>query len=142
MKLNSSGVVVSIIILIIMMLICHTMNFYYPKNRFEDVGKSDKRNNETKPTDYNEIYYTNDTNEKQLCANVNQAEIPCDIVRTCKTEPTPKPTTIPTRGLNSLSNTELSILYKFIYEHSAREILTRTLKDIKPTTTKPNPWDF
>ena len=114
------------------------MNFYYPKNRFEDVGKSDKTN----PTDYNEIYYTNESNEKQLCANVNQAQIPCDVVRTCKTEPTPTPTPTTKRGLDSLSNSEIAVLYKVAYESAAREVLTRTLKDIKPTTTEPNPWYF
>ena len=121
------------------------MNFFYPKNKFEDVGKSDKRNNKTRQTNYNEIYYTdesNDSNKKQLCANVNQAEIPCDVVRTCKTEPTPSPTPSPTQGLDSLSNSELAVLYKIIYEGSAREIFTRTLKDMQPTTTEPNPWDF
>ena len=122
MKLKSSGVFISILILIMMMLICHTMNFFYPKNRFENVGNS-RTTPET--TDYNKIYYSN-TDEKQLCANVNQAEIPCEIVRTCKTEPAPLPN--PT-----LSNSELAILYKFAYEESAREILMRKLKEIKET---------
>ena len=52
MKLNSSGVIVSILILIIMMLLCHAMNFFYPKNKFEDVDtkiinerKKQKNNN-------------------------------------------------------------------------------------------------
>ena len=129
MKLNSSGVVVSILILIIMMLICHSMNFFYPKNNFIDID-SDR----PKQTDYNEIYYTNDLNKKQLCANVNQAEIPCDIVRTCKTEPNK-------RGLDSLSNSEIAVLYKVAYEESAREIFTRTLKEI-PTTTQSNIYDL
>jgi hypothetical protein len=127
MKLKSSGVIISILILIIMMLICHTMNFFYPKNKFENVDATSKIN-------YNEIYYTDELNKKQLCANVNQAEIPCDIVKKCN-EPnqTPKPT---------LSKSELALLYKFAYEASAREIFTRTLEDLQPTTTQPNPWDF
>ena len=140
MKLKSSGVVISIFILIIMMLICHAVNFFYPKNKFENVGKrnnnNDDDNNKPKKTNYNEIYYTNNSNEKQLCANVNQAQIPCDIVRICKPEPTFK------TGLDSLSNSEIAILFKFAYESSARELLTRTLQEIKPTTTKPNPWGF
>jgi hypothetical protein len=128
MKLKSSGVIISILILIIMMLICHTMNFFYPKNKFENVDA-------TRTTNYNKIYYTNELNKKQLCANVNQAEIPCDIVKKCEPEPTPKPK--PT-----LSNSELALLYKFAYEASAREIFTRTLEDLQTTTTEPNPWDF
>ena len=130
MKLKSSGVIVSILILILMMLICHTMNFFYPKSKFEDVST-----NSIKPlkTDYNEIYYTNESDEKQLCSNLDQPEIPCDIVRTCKIEPTPKYT---------LSNSELAVLYKVAYEESAREIFTRTLKDLQTATTEPNLFDF
>jgi hypothetical protein len=128
MKLKSSGVIISILILIIMMLICHTMNLFYPKNNFENVDA-------TSTTNYNKIYYTNELNKKQLCANVNQAEIPCDIVKKCEPVPTPKPK--PT-----LSKSELALLYKFAYEASAREIFTRTLEDLQPTTTQPNPWDF
>jgi hypothetical protein len=132
MKLNSRGVIISILILIIMMLICHTMNFFYPKNKFENI--------DTKSiTDYNEIYYTDELNKKQLCANVNQAEIPCDIVKKCEPEPTPTPTPIPKY---TLSSSELDLLYKFAYEASAREIFTRTLEDLQPTTTQPNPWGF
>ena len=142
MKLNSSGVILAILILIIMILICHTMNFFYPKNKFVDISKNNNNNNSDTPkqTDYNKIYYTSDSNEKQLCANVDQAEIPCEIVRTCKTEPAPPtPTPAPTFGLDSLSNSEIAVLYKVAYEASAREVLTRTLQDIKP---EPNPWDF
>lgn len=126
MKLKSSGVIISILILIIMMLICHTMNFFYPKNKFENV-------NAKSTTDYNEIYYTDELNKTQLCANVNQAEIPCDIVKKCEPELIPKPT---------LSNSELALLYKFAYEESAREIFTRTLEDLQTTTTQPNLWYY
>ena len=138
LKLKSSGVFVAILILIMMMLICHSTNFFYPKNNFEDVGK---RNNKNTPlptpinTDYNEIYYTNESDQKQLCANVNQAEIPCDIVRICKPEPTPIPK--PT-----LSDSEIALFYKVAYNESAREILTRTIKDMQPTPTLLNSWDF
>jgi hypothetical protein len=104
------------------------MNFFYPKNNFENVDA-------TSTTNYNEIYYTDELNKKQLCANVNQAEIPCDIVKKCEPVPTPNPK--PT-----LSQSELALLYKFAYEASAREIFTRTLEDLQPTTTQPNPWDF
>ncbi len=133
MKLKSTGVVVSILILIIMMLICHTMNFFYPKNKFKNISKNNNNSDETpKEKDYNEIYYTNDSDIKDLCAIANQAEIPCDIIKQCEPEPEPK-----LLGLDSLSNSELAVLYKFAYEASAREIFIRTLQDRKPTTTKP-----
>ena len=166
MKLKSTGVVISILILIIMMLICHTMNFFYPKNNFEDVIKNSKNSKNSKnnknnsndknspsQTNYNEIYYTGDENEKQLCAIVDQAEIPCDIVRTCKPEPKPtptptptdiepEPTTKPTFGLDSLSNSEIAVLYKVAYEASAREVLTRELNELKESTEQQNQWNY
>ena len=143
MKLNSSGVIVSILILIIMMLLCHAMNFFYPKNKFEDVDtkiinerkKQKNNNNQTKKTDYNQIYYSNesDSSEKKLCNDRDQPEIPCNIIKKCDPIPTP----IQKTGLDSLSNSEIAVLYKFAYEASAREILTRTLNDTQPTTTQP-----
>ena len=129
-----------------MMLICHTMNFFYPKNKFTDinykiydVNKIDKKKNPD--IDYNEIYYTNQ-NEKQLCANVNIPEIPCDIVKKCE-EVKPQPTK---SFLDSLSNSEIAVIYKVMYEDAAREILTRSLHDIKKKQKKKenekkyNPW--
>ena len=140
LKLKSSGVFVAILILIIMMLICHSMNFFYPKNNFKDISTKNNKNTPSPTpinTYYNEIYYTNESDEKQLCANVNQAEIPCDIVRICKTEPVPTPIPKPT-----LSHSEMALLYKVAYNESAREILTRTIKDMQPTPTLLNSWDF
>ena len=145
MKLKYSGVFISILILIIMMLLCHTTNFFYPKSKFEDVSKRNNKNSKNSPsqTNYNEIYYTSDSNEKQLCAIVDQAEIPCDIVRTCKTEPTPtEPTPSPTFSLDSLSNSEIAVLYKFAYEASAREVLSRELNELKASTEQENQWNY
>lgn len=117
MKLNSEGVIISIIILIFMMLICHTMNYLYPKNKFENIAGS---NTKIKPINYNEIYY-NKQNEKVSCDNSNnllgQAEIPCDAIKTCESQ--------------TLSDSELAVIYKVAYETAAREIFIRTLDDIK-----------
>ena len=149
MKLKSSGVFISILILIMMILICHTMNFFYPKNKFVNIDRNSDSEDTPKKTDYNQIYYSNESDKKQLCANVDQAEIPCDIVRTCITESNTEPvivvpeiTSAPTLGLNSLSNSELAMLYKFAYEESAREILMRKLKEIKETEEANSQWDF
>ena len=136
MKLNSKGVIVSILILIIMILVCHITNFFYPKNNFKNVGNNNN-NNTPKQKDYNEIYYSNNTGEERLCDNVEQAEIPCDIIKKCEPEPVPEPT-----GLDSLSDSEIAVLYKFAYESAAREIMTRTLEDIEPTIPQVNPWGF
>ena len=116
------------------------MNLFYPKNNFKNISKNNNNNSEDTPnqTDYNEIYYTNELDNKQLCANVNQAQIPCDIVRACKTEPAPTP--VPTSGWDSLSNSERAVLYKVAYEESAREILMRKLKEIEESEEESDPW--
>ena len=116
MKLNSNGVFIAMLILIFMMLICHTMNFFYPKSKFEDVST-----NSIKPlkTDYNEIYYTNQ-NDKISCDNSGkserQAEVPCAISKPCDVE-------------NTLSDSELAFFYKVAYNQAAREIFMRTLNE-------------
>jgi len=115
MKLNSNGVFISILILILMILICHTMNYLYPKNRFENIPKT---------TNYNKIYYTNQ-NQKISCDNLGkdkeQAEVPCDVIKTCNAEDE--------LDKNTLSDSELAYLYKVAYEAAAREIFMRTLNE-------------
>lgn len=115
MKLNSNGVFISILILILMILICHTMNYLYPKNRFENIPKT---------TNYNKIYYTNQ-NQKMTCDNLKemQAEVPCDVVKTCNAEDQ--------LNLNTLSDSEIAYFYKVAYEEAAREIFMRTLNENK-----------
>lgn len=173
MKLNSDGVTISILILITMILICHTMNYLYPKNKFANIPQA---------TNYNEIYYSN--KNSKLCSNINtglsnadslsnQAEIPYDIITSCSNEGSGIGTSITTGTsitggtaitsgtaitggtaisggtaitagnvisgggsdsiniyLNSLSESELAVLYKVVYEDTAREIITRSLRDI------------
>jgi hypothetical protein len=205
MKLISDGVTISILILITMIIICHTMNYLYPKNKFENIPQ---------PTNYNQIYYSN--KNSKLCSNINtggsissnmlnQAEIPYDIISSCSdnldsssnvdsggggsgsggsgsgggggttptitsggvvsgTTPTitsggggssTTPTitsggggssttpiitsggggssTTPTKMhkyLNTLSESELAVLYKVLYENTEREIILRTLNDM------------
>ena len=108
MKLNSNGVFIAMLILIFMMLICHTMNYLYPKNKFENIPKK---------INYNAIYYTNQ-NDKISCDNSGrsegQAEVPCAISKPCDVE-------------NTLSDSELAFFYKVAYNQAAREIFMRTL---------------
>lgn len=135
MKLNSDGVTISVLILIFMILICHTMNYLYPKNRFKNIPQT---------TNYNQIYYDN-INGK-ICSNVNkvttvsnvgnvgnvdnsdnvQAEVPCTELTYC--DDNSKPLT--SEGLASLSDSEIAVIYKVVYEDAAREIFMRTLKNI------------
>jgi hypothetical protein len=86
MKLISDGVTISILILITMIIICHTMNYLYPKNKFENIPQN---------TNYNEIYYIK--KNSKLCSNINtgdsicsnmisQADVPYDVISSCVDE--------------------------------------------------------
>ena len=53
MNLKSDGVFIAIIILISMMLICHTAHFFYDRNNFSNITGL--------PVQYNQIYYDGNT---------------------------------------------------------------------------------
>ena len=127
MKLNSEGVTISILILIIMIIICHTTNYLYPKNRFDNIPQT---------TNYNQIYYTPQNNK--LCSTIlqdTQADIPCDIIKSCNQPQLLNPVK-PKISLDDLSNSEIAVLYKVAYDEAAREVFMRTLKELSPQTTQ------
>ena len=91
MNFKSKGLFISIIILISMMLICHTTNFLYPKNKnsnsFSNLALSIPKN--SIPVEYNKIYfYHNDKTEESECKLKKEAEIPCEIVSKCNNSDT------------------------------------------------------
>lgn len=146
MKLNHTGVFIAILILILMLLICHTMNTLYPRNTNTskntntntNTSKNTSKNNKiinmfnnikqkTIPTQYNIITY-----DKQItkvpCGN--QAQIPCKITQSqCTTNTNTK---LNTMNPNELSDSELALLYKSAYEMAGNEVLLRTLNTSKP----------
>ena len=148
MKLNTDGVTISILILIFMILICHTMNYLYPRkrmpqtiklnhklnNKLNNLIKNNKNNinsintftNTANDIDYNKIYYHNQ-NEKKLCdANLDkQANVPCDIIKKCSDDEEIDEEI----DEYTLSDSELAVLYKVAYEEAAREIFMRTLRE-------------
>lgn len=129
MKLNSDGVTISILILILMILTCHSMNYLFPKNKFENVPQT---------TNYNTIYYSN----KKLCDSVNkekQPKIPCDVLSSCIDQKEEEKKIVKMGSLDSLSESELAVLYKVVYEDSAREIFLRTLGTSRPTQPQQPP---
>ena len=71
MNLNSSGVYASIIILISLILICHTVNFLYP-NTLKYKNRNDFYNMDlsipTNPAliEYNKITYENEDQSNQI----------------------------------------------------------------------------
>lgn len=117
MNLKSDGVFIAIIILISMMLICHTAHFFYDKNDFT---------NTTLPTQYNQIYYDGSNgscnnskpDQKALDKLLGQADVPCATKKQCPTQ----------FSLDSLSESELAVLYKVAYENAGMEVLNRALQ--------------
>ena len=139
MNFNSQGLIISIIILISMMLICHTVNFLYPKNinynMHHNKPKPHNKNqnsfsnlllaipNNTVPNEYNKIYYDYDNKNKQSECNLKkEAEIPCKVVSSCNSTPTPT-------QKYQLSDSELAVVYRDAYASAGREVLLRTLNE-------------
>ncbi len=104
-----------------MMLICHTAHFFYNRNNFSNVAL---------PTQYNQIYYENQSNTSTCNSSkpdqaildqlLGQAEVPCATVKKC-----PTPTKF---SLDNLSESELAIIYKVAYENAGMEVLNRALQ--------------
>jgi len=136
MKLNTDGVTISILSLILMVLTCHTMNYLFPRNTDTinnnmnnslSLNNSVNMNNKTikqslnkflnipNNTDYNKIYYQNQKT-KTSCDNEEHAHIPIPCKKTCDTEED-----------YALSDSELAFLYKYAYEEAGKEILMRKL---------------
>jgi len=113
---NASGVFIAILILIIMLLTCHTMNLLYPRNTASSNNKFENLINKSTiiPTQYNVITY--DNHKLQIpCAS--QAQIPCKVMQKQCTR----------SAQNTLSDSEIAILYKQAYEMAGNEVLLRTL---------------
>lgn len=127
MNFKSQGLFISIIILIALMLICHTANFLYPRNQkisnsFSNLTLSIPNN--TVPVEYNKIYFDyNDKNNQTDCRLKNQAQIPCKVVAACT------PTSSPTPTQHQLSDSEMAVLYRNMYASAGRELLLRTLNE-------------
>jgi hypothetical protein len=115
MKLDLTNVCVAVIILICLLLLCHTANFLYPKNRFANLPLTIPKG--PAPIKYNKIVYGN-----QNCSDCNlvgQAEIPCKIIQSCSQ---------PAEEEYQLSESELAVIYKVAYQQAGNEVLYRTLK--------------
>ena len=127
MNFKSQGLFTSIIILISLMLICHTANFLYPRNQINSNSFSNlplSIPNNAVPVEYNKIYFDyNDNNKQTDCRLKNQAQIPCKVVASCT------PTSSPTPTKYQLSDSELAVLYRDMYASAGREILLRTLNE-------------
>ena len=135
MNFKSQGLLISILILISLILICHTVNFLYPKHQTHhtyNTHQSQNKNlnnflnlaipNITTPVEYNQIYYDKQA-LKIPCNQSKEAQIPCNVVSSC-TNTTPQ---IPITTQYQLSDSELNILYRSLYADAGRQVLYKTL---------------
>jgi hypothetical protein len=135
-----TGIIIALSIFISMLLICHTMNFIYPRkqhniNNFYNLPKITKSIPNTShftknktiniPTQYNLITYDNQLN-KIPCDR--HAQIPCNVIQEQCTN---------NNNTYQLSDSELAILYKEAYEMAGNEVLLRTLEEMQKTSTNP-----
>jgi hypothetical protein len=120
-----------------MMLICHTANFLYPKNKnsnsFSNLALSIPKN--SVPVEYNKIYfYNNDKTEESECKLKKEAEIPCEIVSKCEntdTSASNTPASIPVTTKFELSDSEMAVIYRDAYVQAGRQVLLRTINGIQ-----------
>ena len=126
MAYDNTGLLVAICILIGMILVCHTMNFLYPRNsnKFYDLPIMTLP---PLPTKYNIISYDNELG-KIPCDS--QAQLPCKVLQQQQTQ-----CTTPTQTKYQLSDSEIALLYKEAYERAGEEVLLRTLQEMQ--TPKP-----
>jgi hypothetical protein len=137
MNFKSKGLFIAILILIAMLAICHISNYIYLK-QYKNKNKNKINNsfsNLPLDTKYNEITYEKPI-DPSICKNVNEAEIPCSIISSCSTA---SKNTVPITTGYELSESEWAVVYKAAYEAAGIEVLSRTLSELNPTTTNPNP---
>jgi len=121
MNFKSQGLIISIIILICMILICHITNFLY-KNKHSDFIDLSLTNKPVQ-TQYNNIYYPNNS-----CSDIGQAEIPLKIISGCQCQNQCQQEN-PTTTKYELSDSELADVYKYAYETAGLNVMTRTLAE-------------
>jgi hypothetical protein len=108
---QNKGLLAAILILIALLTICHISNYMYPKrDEFAPVGCEIPQ--QSVNSKYTTINYYDLLNEKRICDNLENANIPC-----------------PTKS-NELTDEELGILYRAMYESAGLEIMHRTLNPI------------
>ena len=132
MNFDSEGLIISIIILILLMLICHISNFIYDitkKNKFENLPISMLNN--PLATQYNAINYDNQCSKLAPCNQLNEAALPCTIISECSKK---NKLSVPTKPPFQLSDSEWAVVYRDAYNSAGRELLFRSLNEISEST--------
>lgn len=142
MNFKSKGLFIAILILITMLAICHITNYIYSKhnknknkNSFSNLALSLSISKTPLNTQYNQITYEKPI-DPSICKNIKEAEIPCSIISSCSSA---SKNTVPITTPYELSESEWAVVYKAAYEAAGLEVLSRSLSEMNPTSTKPSP---
>ena len=150
MKLNTDGVAISILILILMILTCHTMNYLFPKNRYtmnnnmnnimnnsasmnNNMNNSIRINSNINNTMSNKNEKKSLNNFLNIPTNTNYNKIYYQNSNTISSCNNVEHANIPCKKIcnaeedYALSDSELAFLYKYAYEEAGKEILMRKL---------------
>lgn len=106
---GNKGLIISILILIGLMLICHISNYMNPKPTHCEQFNS--LNFGPANTKYTSIGYYDILNEKKICDDLAQANLPCPT-KSCKRD---------------LTDDDMALLYRVMYNRAGLEIMKRTI---------------
>ena len=117
MNFKYTGLFVSVLILLGMLITCHLRNYFNtPRSAFINLAVPTG----TSPLKYNQITYT--PKQQQIpCEIADQGNFPCSQIQSCATQATAA----------QLSDSELAVLYKEAYEQSGLELMKRILQQEK-----------
>ena len=125
MNFSYTGLFISVLILLTMLVSCHLSNYFFPKNKFIDLATPTA----TPSLKYNQITYS-DSKDKVPCDILSQAQIPCNQVPQCGNDLNGD------KKVDNLSDSEIAMLYKHIYDYAGIEVINRALLQMDtPTTT-------
>lgn len=120
MNFKYTGLFISVLILLGMLITCHLRNYFntfiHNKNNFVNLSVPTG----TPQIKYNKITYVPGI-QQIPCEIANQANFPCSQIQTCLIPKTIK--------AEQLSDSELAILYKEAYKRAGLEIIKRTLEE-------------
>ena len=115
MNFNYTGLFISVLILLGLLITCHLRNYFnIPKSDFINLVVPTG----TPSLQYNQISYTPGM-LKIPCEIAEQGHFPCSQIQQCSSPQTTQAT--------QLSDSELAILYKEAYERAGMEVMKRIL---------------
>ena len=109
--IGNVGLIISILVLILISLSCHVMNYLFPRNLDKFVNDSNGCSSKC-PGRYAKIdYYYPKPNE--ICTSNEEAQVPCFVTDKCTNR--------------ELTDDQKALLYRVMYNRSGLEIMKRAL---------------